>query len=104
MDAATLPSHSHVKSHGSLLRELGNACTEHFDIDEFQSLKAYLSSQLSDIKVTRPNIPLESFVGLKEVKRAIFQQLEYHADGDSKWEEQDRILLFGVLCNKSFSN
>ncbi len=97
MYTATLPTHSHDKTHGSLLRELGNACNEHFGIDEFQTLKAYLSSQLSDIKVTRPNIPLESFVGLKEVKRAILQHLECHGHGDDNWERQDRILLFGVI-------
>jgi len=107
MEVQTLQSAVQVKTHGSLLRELEKS--DDYSIqnmgavggdEELQQLKDQFSSASSDIKVTKPNLPLESFVGLKEVKRDILSYLDKSLCAQlsfehGNYEDNDRIFLFG---------
>lgn len=118
MESDTLPmsrraERPHIKSHGSLLRELktrdrdngmdadDDAAVDTMDADEQAPVKELIAKGAAEFKVTRPRVPMSSFVGLPEVKKDILNYLDKKKGagkgGEQEFfEENDRVLIFGV--------
>lgn len=67
------------------------------DSDQFKyKTKKYVVLDNSNIHIYKPSTPLNSFVGLEEIKKGLLKDLTPLASATGSNEKLDRILLFGV--------